>query len=52
LAAALNRLADDPEMRAVMGAEGRARAMELYNETKVLERTLALLGIGDCDPSN
>ena len=47
LAAALRRLARDPAARAAMGAAGRARAMERYDEAKVLARTLALLGVDD-----
>jgi glycosyltransferase involved in cell wall biosynthesis len=44
LAAALNRLVRDPALRAALGEAGRTRALELYDETKVLQRTLALLG--------
>lgn len=44
---ALRRLAGDPTARAAMGAAGRARALELYDEAKVLARTLDLLGIED-----
>ena len=44
LAAALRRLAGDPALRAAMGEAGRARALELYDEAKVLARTLDLLG--------
>jgi glycosyltransferase involved in cell wall biosynthesis len=44
LAAALRRLAGDAPLRAAMGAAGRARALELYDEAKVLQRTLAALG--------
>jgi glycosyltransferase involved in cell wall biosynthesis len=44
LAAALRRLAGDPALRAAMGAAGRARALELYDEAKVLARTVVLLG--------
>jgi glycosyltransferase involved in cell wall biosynthesis len=47
LAAALRRLTGDPAARAAMGEAGRARALELYDEAKVLARTLALLGIPD-----
>jgi glycosyltransferase involved in cell wall biosynthesis len=47
LAAALRRLTDDPAARAAMGDAGRARALELYDEAKVLARTMALLGIPD-----
>ena len=45
LAAALARLAADPALRARMGAAGRARAMELYDEARVTARTLDLLGL-------
>jgi len=45
LAAALRRLAGDPALRASMGAAGRARAVALYDETAVLNRTLDLLGL-------
>ena len=47
LAAALRRLAGDPARRAAMGEAGRARALDLYDEAKVLARTLALLGVPD-----
>ncbi|HEY8287623.1 MAG TPA: glycosyltransferase family 4 protein [Acetobacteraceae bacterium] len=43
LAAALNRLTGDPALRQRMGAAGRERALELYDEAKVLARTLDLL---------
>ena len=43
LAAALTRLGDDPALRAAMGAAGRARALDLFDEAKVLARTVALL---------
>jgi glycosyltransferase involved in cell wall biosynthesis len=43
LAAALQRLASDPALRAGLGAAGRARALELYDEARVLARTLDLL---------
>ncbi|HVY17360.1 MAG TPA: glycosyltransferase family 4 protein [Rhodopila sp.] len=45
LGAALARLAGDPRLRAQMGNAGRLRALALYDETKVLERTLRLLGV-------
>jgi glycosyltransferase involved in cell wall biosynthesis len=45
LAAALDRLARDAALRAAMGAAGRARALDLYDEAKVLARTLDLLGL-------
>jgi glycosyltransferase involved in cell wall biosynthesis len=47
LAAALRRLANDPAARAEMGEAGRMRALELYDEAKVLARTLDLLGIAN-----
>jgi glycosyltransferase involved in cell wall biosynthesis len=47
LADALNRLVGDPGLRAAMGAAGRARAMELYDEAAVLARTVELLGSDD-----
>jgi glycosyltransferase involved in cell wall biosynthesis len=43
LAEALRRLAMDPEARARMGAAGRTRAAALYDERKVVERTVDLL---------
>ncbi len=45
LAAALARLVGDPALRTRMGAAGRARALALYPEEKVVERTLDLLGL-------
>jgi glycosyltransferase involved in cell wall biosynthesis len=45
LAAALNRLAGDPAARAAMGEAGRERAMALYDEASVVNRTLDLLGL-------
>jgi glycosyltransferase involved in cell wall biosynthesis len=45
LADAIVRLVRDPGLRAAMGAAGRARAMDLYDERKVLARTLDLLGL-------
>ena len=45
LAAALQRLASDPALRARMGAAGRARAAALYDEAAVVARTLDLLGL-------
>jgi glycosyltransferase involved in cell wall biosynthesis len=47
LAEALRRLAGDPAMRTAMGEAGRARAVALYDEAKVVARTLDLLGIDD-----
>ncbi|MBS0642741.1 MAG: glycosyltransferase family 4 protein [Acetobacteraceae bacterium] len=45
LGAALGRLAADKALRQRMGEAGRARALELYDEAKVLARTLDLLGL-------
>ncbi|MBU6500178.1 MAG: glycosyltransferase, partial [Rhodospirillales bacterium] len=45
LAAALARLAGDAALRARMGEAGRQRALELYDEKKVIARTLDLLGL-------
>lgn len=45
LARALRCLASNAELRAAMGAAGRARAVELYDEAKVVGRTLDLLGL-------
>jgi glycosyltransferase involved in cell wall biosynthesis len=45
LAAALWRLATDPQLRARMGTAGRVRALERYDEAKVLARMLDLLGL-------
>ncbi len=45
LAAALARLVADKALRARMGAAGRRRAVERYDEAKVLARTLDLLGL-------
>ena len=45
LAAALTRLAGDPALRAAMGEAGRARACALYDEARVVARTLDLVGL-------
>jgi glycosyltransferase involved in cell wall biosynthesis len=45
LAAAIRRLAEAPALRAAMGAAGRARAMQYYQEADVLARTLDALGL-------
>lgn len=45
LAAALNRLAGDADMRAAMGRAGRDRALFLYDEAQVVTHTLDLLGL-------
>jgi glycosyltransferase involved in cell wall biosynthesis len=45
LAEALRLLARDTALRARMGAAGRERALALYNESRIVERTLDLLGL-------
>ena len=45
LGAALGRLARDADLRSRMGQAGRQRALERYDEAKVLARTLDLLGL-------
>ncbi len=45
LGTALNRLVRDPDLRARMGQAGRCRALDRYDEAKVLSRTLDLLGL-------
>lgn len=45
LAAALSRLAADPDLRARMGAAGLARARELYDESKIIARQIELMGL-------
>jgi glycosyltransferase involved in cell wall biosynthesis len=45
LAATLSRLAADPALRAGMGAAGRARALDRFDEAKVIGRTLDLMGL-------
>ncbi len=45
LAEALARLAQDPPLRARMGTAARARAEALYDEAKVIARTLEHLGL-------
>lgn len=45
LAAALNRLAADPDLRARWGSAGRTRALDLYDEAKVIARQIDLLGL-------
>lgn len=45
LGRAIARLAADPGLRAAMGAAGRARALALYDENRVVARTLDLLGL-------
>jgi glycosyltransferase involved in cell wall biosynthesis len=43
LGAALARLAGDPALRARMGAAGRARALEHFDEARIVARTVAIL---------
>jgi len=45
LAAALRRLVGDAALRSRMGEAGRLRALELYDEEKVVARTLDLMGV-------
>jgi glycosyltransferase involved in cell wall biosynthesis len=45
LAEALSALATDPALRARMGKAGRARALEHFDEAKIIGRTLDLLGL-------
>ena len=43
LAEALTRLAADPALRARLGTAGRARALERFDEVKIVSRTIDLL---------
>ena len=45
LGSALGRLVRDPGLRVRMGQAGRQRALDCYDEAKVLSRTLDLLGL-------
>ena len=45
LAAALTRLAGDPALRRRLGEAGRARALDLYDEARVIDRQLRRLGL-------
>ncbi|MCX7376883.1 MAG: glycosyltransferase family 4 protein [Alphaproteobacteria bacterium] len=45
LAVALKQLAEDDALRADMGAAGLARARALYDETRVVAHTIALMGL-------
>jgi len=45
LAEALSQLAGDPALRARMGEAGRTRALERFDEAKIIGRTLDLLGL-------
>src|SRR5271166_5299945 len=50
LAAAVSRLVGDADMRARMGEAGRRRALDLYDESAVLARTLDALGLSAHPP--
>lgn len=45
LAEALSQLANDRARRVRMGEAGRARALEHFDEAKIIGRTLDLLGL-------
>jgi glycosyltransferase involved in cell wall biosynthesis len=45
LADAIRQLAGDPASRQSMGEAGRARAIELYDEAKVIARQMERLGL-------
>jgi glycosyltransferase involved in cell wall biosynthesis len=45
LADALNALAGDPDLRKKWGAAGRKRALDLYDERKVVQRQITALGL-------
>jgi len=45
LGEALRRLVNDPALRRRMGDAGRARALSCFNESRVVARTLDLLGL-------
>lgn len=51
LAAALRRLAADPGLRAAVGRAGRERAIALFDESRVIARTLDLLAVPVCAPA-
>jgi glycosyltransferase involved in cell wall biosynthesis len=46
LAGALSKLADDPALRQRLGAAGRARALDRFDEARIVARTVALLEQG------
>ncbi len=50
LAEALSRLAADPALRARMGQAGRARALDRFDEAKIIARTVTLLEQGAPSP--
>jgi glycosyltransferase involved in cell wall biosynthesis len=45
LAQALAKLARDPALRRTLGEAGRIRALDLYDESKIVDRQIALLEI-------
>ena len=45
LAGALRRLAEDEALRGRMGAAGLARAREMFDEGRVVARTIELMGL-------
>ena len=45
LARALNQLANNPAARMKLGSAGRARALDLYDESKVIARQIKTLGL-------
>jgi glycosyltransferase involved in cell wall biosynthesis len=45
LAQALSKLASDAALRARLGEAGRARALDRFDEAKVIGRTMELLGL-------
>ncbi len=51
LAEALSRLVEDAALRRRLGRAGRARALELYDEAKVVARQLDLLGLAPARPA-
>ena len=51
LAAALDRLVADAPLRARLGAAGRRRAVEFYDEAKVVARQIEVLGLSSAPSS-
>ncbi|SVB15998.1 uncharacterized protein METZ01_LOCUS168852, partial [marine metagenome] len=45
LAAALGQLVSDRTLRTSMGMAGRARALKIFNENRVVARQIELLGL-------
>jgi glycosyltransferase involved in cell wall biosynthesis len=45
LAQALSALTNDSGVRKIWGAAGRERAIELYDETRVIARQISILGL-------